>query len=63
MGVEGEPVDDGGAQAGVGEGAVPFGERAVGRDGDRGAFFAFGDDLEQQLGAAFVEVGVAEFVD
>ena len=29
----------------------------------RGAFLAFGDDLEQQLGAAGVELDVAEFVE
>ena len=28
-----------------------------------GAFLAFGDDLEQQLGAAWVDLDVAEFVE
>jgi hypothetical protein len=30
-------------------------QRLVGRDGDAGCFFTFGQDLEQQLGAAAVE--------
>jgi len=37
-------------------------ERLVAGDGDRGVFFAFGEDLEQQLGAALAEVHVAEVV-
>jgi hypothetical protein len=36
--------------------------RRVGGNRDRGAFFAFGQDLEQQLSAAAVEVQVAELV-
>src|SRR5258705_2516480 len=62
VGVEGEPVDDGGAEPGVGEGAGPFGEGRVGRDRDGGAFLAFGEDLEQQLGTAPVQFEVAQFV-
>src|SRR5680860_69239 len=38
-------------------------ERCVGGDGDAGAFVAFGEDLEQQLGAARVQVQVAELVE
>ena len=34
----------------------------LGRDRDAGAFLAFGDDLEEQLGAAGVDLDVAEFV-
>src|SRR2546430_2209484 len=60
--VEGEPVDDGGAQPRVGEGGCPLGEGGVGRDRDGGAFFPFGEDLEQQLGAAAVELEVAQLV-
>jgi len=37
---------------GSGEHRAPFAEGQVGRDRDAGPFFAFGDDLEQQLGAA-----------
>ncbi len=37
---------------GSGEHRAPFAEGQVGRDRDRGPFFAFGDDLEQQFGAA-----------
>ncbi len=40
----------------------PFGERQVRGDRDGGSLFAFGDDLEQQLGAAWVDLDVAEFV-
>ena len=39
-----------------------FGEGGVGRDGDGGAFLAFGEDLEQQFGAAAVQLEVAQFV-
>src|SRR5680860_793648 len=38
-------------------------ERCVGGDGDAGAFVAFGEDLEQQLGAARVQVQIAELVE
>src|SRR6516225_2394928 len=62
VGVEGEPVDDGGAEPGVGEGGGPFAEGGVGGDGDGGAFLALGEDLEQQLGAAPVELEVAQLV-
>ena len=54
-GVVGEPVDDRGAQAGVGEGFGPAAEGFVGRDRDGGLLFAFGEDLEQEFGAAPVE--------
>ena len=63
MGVEGEPVDDGGCEAGVGEGVAPFGEGGVGGAGDGGAFFSGGDDLEQQFGAAWVQGQVADLVE
>jgi hypothetical protein len=62
VGVEGDAVDDGGDEAGVGDDLAPFGEGEVGGDGDGGAFFSFGDDLEEQFGAAGVELDVAEFV-
>ena len=63
MGVEGDAVDDGGDEPWVGEDAAPFAERQVGGDGDRGAFFACGDDLEEQLGSAGVDLDVAKFVE
>ena len=59
----GEPVDDGGAESGVGEGLRPGGERLIGGDGDRGAFFSFGEDLEEELGAAAVQLQVSQFID
>src|SRR5216683_7782816 len=60
--VEGEPVDDRGAQPGIGEGGGPFAEGGVGGDRDGGAFLPLGEDLEQQLGAAAVELEVAQLV-
>ena len=63
MGVEGDPVDDGGDEAGVGEDGAPFAEREVCPDRDRGSFFLLGDDLEEQFGAARVDLDVAQFVD
>ena len=62
MGADGEPVDDDGGEPGVGEGLTPLGEGRVGGDGDGGAFLALSQDLEEQCGAARVEVDVVEFV-
>src|SRR5512142_945460 len=62
VGVEGEPVHDGSAQPRVGEGGCPLAEGGVGGDRDGGAFLAFGEDLEQQLGAAPVQLEVAELI-
>ena len=56
---EGEPVDDRGAEPGVSEGFGPAAEGFVGGDRDVVAFLAFGEDLEQQFGAAFVEAAPA----
>src|SRR5947209_8495894 len=53
--VEGEAVDDRGAEPGVGERLGPAAERLVGGDGDAGFLFPFGQDLEQELGAAAVQ--------
>ena len=63
VGAVGDAVDDGGGEARVGEGLGPFAERGVGGDRDCGSFFAFGEDLEEQLGGVLVEADVAEFVD
>jgi hypothetical protein len=63
VGVEGEPVDDGGDEARLGDDRAPLAERQVRRDGDGCFLFAFGEDLEQQLGAAGVELDVAELVE
>src|SRR5487761_698678 len=60
VGFVGELVDDRGAEPGVGEGGGPFGEGGVGGDRDGGAFLAFGEDLEQQLGAAAVQLEAAQ---
>jgi hypothetical protein len=63
VGVEGDPVDEGGDEAGVGEDGSPFAERQVGPDRDGGAFVAFGDDLEQQFGAAGIDLDIAQFIE
>jgi hypothetical protein len=63
VGVEGDAVDDRGDQAGVGEHRAPLAEGQVAGRRDAGAFFAFGDDLEQQFGAAGVDLDVADLVE
>ena len=50
-------------EAGVGDDLAPFAERKIRCQSDRGLLFAFGEDLKQQLGAAGVELDVAEFVE
>ena len=60
---EGEPVDDGGGEPGVGEGLAPLRERGVGGDRHRRPLLALGEYLEEQLGAAPVELQVAELVE
>jgi hypothetical protein len=62
VGVKGDPVDDGGDEAGIGEHGSLFTEWQVRADRDGGSFFSFGDDLEQQFGAAEVELDVAELI-
>jgi hypothetical protein len=52
---EGEPVDDGGAEPGVGEGLAPAGERLVGGDRDRVLLLALGENLEEEFGGTAVE--------
>jgi hypothetical protein len=42
---------------------VQASEAVVGGDRDAVLLFAFGEDLEKELGAAAVEFRVAEFVD
>jgi len=63
VGVEGDAVDDRGDQSRVGEHRTPLAERKVGPDPDRRSLFAVGDDLEQQFGAARVDLDVAELVN
>ena len=62
-GVEGDAVDDRGDEAGVGNDLTPLAERQVGGDGDGGFLFSFGEDLEEELAAAAVELDVAEFIE
>jgi hypothetical protein len=49
VGVEGDPVDDGRHEPGVGDYAAPFTEREVRSQGDRRPLFSFRQDLEQEL--------------
>src|SRR4051794_41754978 len=60
---EGEAVDDGGAEAGVGEGLGPAAEGLVGGDRDACFLLPFRQDLKEELGAAAVEFHVAELID
>jgi hypothetical protein len=61
--LEGEPVNDRCAQPGGSEGLGPAGERSVGRYGHGRFLLAFGEDLEEQFGAAYIQFHVTEFVD
>jgi hypothetical protein len=63
VGPEGEAVDHGGGQAGIGEDLAPLAEAGVGGQGDGGPLLAFGDDLEQQLGTPDVDADVADLVE
>ena len=59
-----QPVEDGGSQGGVVvEDFRPFSVDAISRDDGRAAFVPLADDLEQQVGAGFVDGEVSEFVD
>ena len=60
---EGHAVHDRRGEAGIGERGPPFAERVVAGHRDRGPFLAFGQDLEQQFGAAGVDADIAELVD
>ena len=44
--MEGDAVDDGGDEAGVGDDLAPFAEGEVRRDRDGGFLVSFGEDLE-----------------
>jgi hypothetical protein len=63
VGVARDAVDDGGDEPLVLEDGSSFAERQVGRQPDGGFLIAFGDDLEQQLGATGVELDLAELVE
>lgn len=60
--VEGDPVDDRRAEAGINEGLLPLRERSVRGDRDGPPFLSLGEDLEQQFGPGFIQVEVAELV-
>jgi hypothetical protein len=38
-------------------------ERPVGREGDRAALITLGDDLEEQIGAEFVDRKISNFIE
>jgi len=57
--VEGDPVNDCGDRPGSPNMLPHSSERKAGPDPDRGAFVPPGDDLEQELGAARVDLHVA----
>ena len=63
MFTEGEAADDGGAEAWVSKGLDPAAEAADAGERDGGLFLAFGQDLEQQLGAALVELQVDGLIE
>lgn len=58
--VEHEAVDDRGAETRVGERLGPVGERLIGRDRHRCLLLALSEHLEEQFGAAAVELHVSE---
>src|SRR5664279_1814782 len=60
---EGEPVDDGGAEPGVGERFRPAREGVVGGDGHGVLFLPFRQNLEKQFCIAFVEFHVAKLIN
>ena len=57
-----EPVEGGGVEQSIGEGVAPLGEVEVGGDCDGTAVVSLADDLEQQVGAGFIDGEIAEFV-
>ena len=59
-----QAVEDGGGQGGiVDEDLGPVLEHAIGGDCEGAAFVSLADDLEQQVGAGFVDGEIAEFVE
>ena len=63
MGVERQPVDDGGDESGITDHLTPFGEGEIRGRGHRRLLLALGQDLEQQLGPLGVELDIAELVE
>lgn len=63
VGPGGEPVDDGPGEARIAERPAPFAERCVAGDGDRHPLVTLGQDLEEELGAALIEMEIAELVE
>ena len=59
----GDPVNDGFRHPRVGEHLRPFSERQVGRDDQRSAFVALGDDLEHELGGTLRQRQISQLVE
>ena len=56
-----QPVDEGGSQGGISiQNQSPFFEDAIRRQDERTGFIAGGDDLEQQIGSAFIDGQVTQ---
>ena len=60
--VEGDPVDDGRDQPGVGEHRSPLTERQICGQPDGGPFLPLGDDLEQQFRSSGVDFDLSDLV-
>ena len=64
FGVVQDAVEDGGGEGGVVvEDGGPVFEDLVGGQDDGSAFVALADDLEEQVGPAFVDGQISQFVD
>ena len=63
MGVKGDAVHDLGDEAWVREHGSPLTEWQIRCDRNRRPFFAFGNDLEEKLGAAGVDFDVAKLIE
>jgi hypothetical protein len=59
----GDAVHDGFGEAGVGEDLGPLAEREVGRDDQRGALIALGDDLKYELRGTVGQSEIPELVE
>ena len=58
-----EAVEDGAGGGGGAEDLAPIGEGEVARDEGAAALVAFGDDLEEEVGAGRVDGEVTELVE
>src|SRR5580700_1649017 len=63
VGAVGDTVEEGLAEAGVGEDRRPLRERQVGGDDDGGLLCPIGDDLEEHLGSDLGQGNVAHLIE